>query len=306
MGSETSVRRSVGRVRGETPLFFPASGGSTPRRQRRGDIHSSIPLSSPSLARRAAAPSNRPDSLFRASSPSGLTEPATPAPIGTPEDVGGGHFPSGPTLSAIDGEGGVIGTEGDGGMVKYIWGTTISLHEAMNDFRSFLRGFKVKYRAAYNTTISKQAVEAGGLAPPPMPLYDGLLPAQGEQVLYERYLRHLRETGQTNLNLDALNLLAYPPTKKLYHQLVSYPQEVIPIMDQVLRDVMIESAEEELEAVQAKLADGQVGELDVRVVEEEVREVEGRVFKVRPFGGEKTINMRDLNPGGKYRVFGRR
>ena len=184
-------------------------------------------------------------------------------------------------------------------MVKYIWGTTISLHEAMNDFRSFLRGFKIKYRAAYNTAQAKAIIDAGGIAPASMPLYDGLVPARAEAVLYERYLRQLRETAQTNLNLDAINLLSYPPTKKLYHQLINYPQEVIPIMDQVLRDVMIESAEEELEAIQNRYADGHVGELDVRVVEEEVREIEGRVFKVRPFGGENTVNMRDLNPGGK-------
>lgn len=184
-------------------------------------------------------------------------------------------------------------------MVKYIWGTTISLHESMNDFRSFLRGFKLKYRAAHNTATSKSIVEAGGIAPPPMPLYDGLPAARAEEALYERYLRQLRETGQTNLNLDSINLLAYPPTKKLYHQLMNYPQEVIPIMDQVLRDVMIESAEEELESVQARYADGQIGELDVTVIEEEVRDVEGRVFKVRPFGGDRTVNMRDLNPGGE-------
>jgi hypothetical protein len=34
-------------------------------------------------------------------------------------------------------------------------------------------------------------------------------------------------------------------------------------------------------------------------VEGELAEVEGRVFKVRPFGGERCVNMRDLNPGGR-------
>ena len=193
-----------------------------------------------------------------------------------------------------------VGDDGaENGMVKYIWGTTISLHESMNDFRSFLRGFKIKYRSTYNSNVAKALLEAGDIAPPPMPLYDGLTAAQGEGTLYERYLKQLRETGQTNLNLDAINLLAYPPTKKLYHQLINYPQEVIPIMDQVLRDVMIESAEEELEKVQTRFAEGAVNELEVSVIEEEVRDIEGRVFKVRPYGGEKTVNMRDLNPGGQ-------
>ena len=288
--SDAPSHQSVDRVRGETPLFFPTSGGSTPRRVRRGDIHSSLPLSSPSLARRGAPSGAHGESLFPDPS-SPHTEPSTP---------GFGHEPSGPSFSVAEGD--AIGaplTDDDGGMVKFIWGTTISLHEAMNDFRSFLRGFKVKYRAAYNAANTKAIVDAGGVAPPSIPLYDGLTASQGEELLYERYLRQLRETAQQNLNLDAINLLAYPPTKKLYQQLLNYPQEVVPIMDQVLRDVMIEMAEEEFEAVQGRFADGEVGELEVSLAENEVSDVEGRIFKVRPYGGERTVNMRDLNPGGK-------
>jgi len=39
------------------------------------------------------------------------------------------------------------------------------------------------------------------------------------------------------------NLLAYPPSKKLYIQLTKYPQEVVPAMDQVLKDLMLELAD---------------------------------------------------------------
>jgi DNA replication licensing factor MCM4 len=169
----------------------------------------------------------------------------------------------------------------------------------MNDFRAFLGGFKIKYRTQYNRELSASIVEAGGLAPPQMALYDGVSIERGEVVLYEGYLKQLRETGETNLNLDATNLLAYPTTKRLYHQLINYPQEVIPIMDQVLRDIMVESVDEEFEAAQNRLAEGLIGEIELKQVEAEVREVENRVFKVRPFAGERTVNMRDLNPGGE-------
>jgi DNA replication licensing factor MCM4 len=87
--------------------------------------------------------------------------------------------------------------------------------------------------------------------------------------------------------------LSFPPTRKLYHQLVAYPQEVIPIMDQVLKDVMIELAEEDWEIMEEGL------ERDL--VEEEGRDMAGRVYKVRPFGGEKVVNMRELNPQGECR-----
>jgi DNA replication licensing factor MCM4 len=185
------------------------------------------------------------------------------------------------------------------GLVKYIWGTTISLHEAMNDFRGFLSGFKIKYRTKYNTELAQTAMEAGQVVPPTVAMYDHAGTLRGEATLYEEYLHQLRQTGQTNLNLDAVNLMAYPPTRRLYHQLCNYPQEVIPIMDQVLRDVMIEHADEELEKRQTEYAEGRYSELALRQLEDEVREVEGRVFKVRPFGGERTVNMRDLNPGGE-------
>jgi DNA replication licensing factor MCM4 len=203
---------------------------------------------------------------------------------------------SGLTLSAV-GQSQDPAAEEDG-LVKYIWGTTISLHEAMNDFRNFLTGFKIKYRTKYNADTARAAQEAGQAVPPSMPLYDGVNATTGERALYEEYLATLRQTGQTNLNLDALNLLAYPPTKRLYSQLCNYPQEVIPIMDQVLRDVIIEKADEALDAAQNAYAEGRLEELELRTMEEDVKEVEGRVFKVRPFGGDRTVNMRDLNPGG--------
>ncbi|SPO32463.1 uncharacterized protein UTRI_04207 [Ustilago trichophora] len=43
---------SSGISRLDEPLFFPSSGGTTPQHQRRGEIHSSVALSSPSLLRR--------------------------------------------------------------------------------------------------------------------------------------------------------------------------------------------------------------------------------------------------------------
>ncbi|WRT70901.1 uncharacterized protein IL334_007900 [Kwoniella shivajii] len=280
------------RIRGETPLFFPASGGSTPRRPRRGDIHSSFPLSSPSLARRQVQ--NTP--LIRGSSPSGQTDIDIDGEGGDPTTPRA-HGSSAPTLSAVAPSQDAGMGEEEGGIVKYIWGTTISLQESMNLFRDFLRGFKPKYRAIYNANQAKTIIENGGLAPPSMALYDNLPSSKAEILLYESYLRRLHQTGETNLNLDALNLLSYPPTKKLYHQLVNYPQEVIPIMDQVLRDVMIETGDEEIDQARAKYADGLIEKLELDLLEEEINQIAGKVYKVRPFGGERSVNMRDLNPG---------
>ena len=87
----------------------------------------------------------------------------------------------------------------------------------------------------------------------------------------------MRLTGETSLNLDVVNLLAYPPSAKLYYQLQKYPQEVIPAMDQALKDLMITLTE------------------DVHERDEILVQVEQAVYKVRPLGYE-CGNMRDLNP----------
>lgn len=49
-------------------------------------------------------------------------------------------------------------------------------------------------------------------------------------------LRKMRQTKQTNLNLDLQDLEAFPPTKKLARWIRTYPQEVVPMCDQVLKE----------------------------------------------------------------------
>ena len=146
----------------------------------------------------------------------------------------------------------------------------------MKTFRDFLRGFKIKYRVAHDR---ERGLRTRILASP----------QEGEVVLYETYLRRMRQTGETNLNLDMNNLAAFPPSRKLHVQLSKYPQEVIPAMDQVLKDLMLEIAEEDREAG----VDGMVGPEG----EAEISEILDKVYKIRPFG-LPSVNMRDLNPTG--------
>jgi DNA replication licensing factor MCM4 len=160
--------------------------------------------------------------------------------------------------------------------IRAIWGTTVNLSETMKLFEDFLKGFKPKYRFKYD--------QEQGLNPRP------ITHQEGDVVLYESYLRRMRITGETNLNLDAVNLLAYGPAKKLYSQLIKYPQEVIPAMDQKLKDAMLDIAEADKNAH----AEGMEGARGA----EEIAEINARVYKIRPFG-LPAINMRDLNPSGR-------
>lgn len=161
--------------------------------------------------------------------------------------------------------------------IRAIWGTNVNLAQTMRYFRDFLRGFKPKYRIAHDRAVGNKTRAL-------------LRPEDGEELLYETYLRRMRQTEQTNLNVDIVNILSYPPSKKLHSQLLKYPQEVIPAMDQVLKDVMLELAEQDRE-------DGLEG-MAGREGEENIADIMSRVYKIRPFG-EKPGNMRELDPTGR-------
>ncbi len=233
----------------------PSVAGETPR-QRRGDIHSSLSFT-PSRRPRQAVPRAPGSGLNDDLNSDGthLSIPASSAP-----DL---SIPAEPTDEPDE--------------IRAIWGTTVNLEETMNTFKEFLRGFKVKYRVAHDRErgLRTRAMSS---------------PAEGEEILYESYLRTMRRTGQNNLNLDMVNLLAYPPSRKLHGQLVKYPQEVVPAMDTALKDVMSELLEEDR-------LNGDV-ELQGEEGDREMANINTGVFKIRPFG-LPAVNLRDLNPTGQ-------
>ncbi|ODV78214.1 MCM-domain-containing protein [Suhomyces tanzawaensis NRRL Y-17324] len=159
--------------------------------------------------------------------------------------------------SALHSSSSAVHTPADDEPVRVIWGTNVSIQDCANSFRDFLMSFKYKYR---------KQLDGRDIDPEDNALY------------YVERLATLRALGVTNLNLDARNLLAYPPTKKLFHQLINYPQEVIPIMDQTVKDCMIQTA--------ADAAD--TAALD---------RIETAVYTIRPYNVNLVAKgMRELNP----------
>ena len=121
----------------------------------------------------------------------------------------------------------------------FVWGTNVNIEDSQARFRRFIENFEMNDRGM-NT-----------------PLYPALM-------------REILSNGETHLNLDCLNLHEFD--EELYHQLVSYPQEIIPIFDLVLNDMKysimgVDSAVEELPQLQ-----------------------------VHPFNLKESKPMRDLNP----------
>ncbi|KAK6455484.1 DNA replication licensing factor, MCM4 component [Scheffersomyces xylosifermentans] len=145
--------------------------------------------------------------------------------------------------------------------VRVIWGTNVSIQDCSNAFRDFLLSFQYKARK----------------------LMDGRdIEPEDSELYYVHQLNVMRDMGVTNLNLDAKNLLAYPPTTKLYHQLINYPQEVIPIMDHTVKDCLVQIANDSNEFTNEPL------NLD---------DIETNVYTIRPYNiNAVERGMRELNP----------
>lgn len=137
----------------------------------------------------------------------------------------------------------------------------------------------------------------------------------GNDREYVEMLHNMRHLGVTGLNLDIRNLKAFPSTIKLWHQVQAYPHEVIPLMDQVVKDIIIDQAEEEMSRLRTEMQQNRAplnpsslpavpsSEANrpgdgLAAIPDLVQEAEARIYKVKPFGLDKSVNMRELDPNG--------
>ena len=102
----------------------------------------------------------------------------------------------------------------------------MSIDDTFASFKDFLRNFTKKYimfRDGYDDAAVKAAPDA-------------------ESKPYWEALENMLVLGSVRLYLDVSDLNLYPPTRKLWHQLQAYPQEIVPVMDQSVHDLMVEIA----------------------------------------------------------------
>ncbi|KAH6610489.1 cell division control 54 [Trichoderma cornu-damae] len=193
-----------------------------------------------------------------------------------------------------------------------IWGTTVSIDDTFSAFKDFLRHFTLKYRM-YRDGLTDAEVNAA---------------ADAESKPYWEALQNMLLLGTTRLYLDISDLNLYPPTRKLWHQIQAYPQEVVPVMDQSVHDVMFDLAQ--AETMRNRPSQSTAGQqasqrstqgsgpvfpssdrLDEGITptprprdEEPTLEdqVAASLYVVRPFGLDKLTNLRDLNPSDMDRL----
>ena len=141
--------------------------------------------------------------------------------------------------SVVDQEDIAQGGTGDGAQVSYIWGTTVNVEDARSRLRRFIEHFD---------------------------------PEDKGVGLYDLKLRECFERDDFQLDVDCKHLSGYDPA--LYKMLVSYPQEIIPLMDAVCTEYFMQRV--------------------LPADEMPADEVGG--IQVRTFNLKETRAMRDLNP----------
>jgi len=140
---------------------------------------------------------------------------------------------------------------------RMIWGTTIDIPKTEEAIKDFLLNFKMEDKIRQRDGADFDEL---------------LLDTRDGEPFYPRLIRQMVETERWNLNLDCANLRAYPKTRNLYHQLIRYPQEVIPLLDHVLKLIMMD------------------------MFEDKADEINDKTITVRVFNTGRDVNMRELNP----------
>lgn len=196
-----------------------------------------------------------------------------------------------------------------GNSTKIVWGTNISISDAISKASDFFRNFQRKYRMALDGDITSTQN----------------LPADhpGNDKVYVDAMNTMLDLGTVNLNVDLRDLKAYPPTQKLWYQVQNFPAELLSVFDQSLKDVLYELAETRMAQLRSQsqqrvqnntrardsssappLPSSDIDattptppHADPSDLPDLLAEVEGRAYKIRPFGMDNAINLRDLNPG---------
>ncbi|KAK8049685.1 hypothetical protein PG994_011415 [Apiospora phragmitis] len=122
-------------------------------------------------------------------------------------------------------EANVLGGRGE----TTIWGTNVSVDDAYAGLKDFMKNFTKKYRM-WTEGMTKEQTDAD---------------PDSETKPYFEELKNMLALGQRILYVDIADFKVYPRTRKLWHHIQSYPQELVPLMDQCCQDVMVELAQAE-------------------------------------------------------------
>ena len=110
----------------------------------------------------------------------------------------------------------------------FVWGTNVNVAEAQSRFRRFLANYQgVRARPAVRPFVR------GGQDTDSMDSLDLGVDVEGPK--YPSVILDTIRRGESSIDLDCLDLHSYD--EELYSQLISYPQEIVPLFDIVVNEV---------------------------------------------------------------------
>jgi len=143
-----------------------------------------------------------------------------------------------------------------------IWGTELNVQTCINVFSSFVEFFETSNKPFSVNNIGK-----------PLSLYRQQLESLYSHIVDDN-ANFIPTRSPPLINLNCQHLQSFPPTRVFYHQLVQFPQEIIPILDVVVQQEFL------------KVAQQRAG----------VENPDLPRLQVRPFNLEDCSRLRDLNP----------
>ncbi|KKA26739.1 hypothetical protein TD95_000889 [Thielaviopsis punctulata] len=265
MGGNRTPRASQQRtIRDSSPVDFPTSPspGLTARQH--------TVLSSDTSGMFVSQNSEFDQRRARQVQPPSFSQKPRPIPGGTP-----GLGPSTPGVEATP------APEGEG---DAIWGTTINLETARSKASQFLNEFTPRMR------MIKQGMSDEDIAEH----------TDAYEPMYLEEMKLMLEMGISTLQVNISDIKAFPGFESIAQQVINYPQEMVPIFDQCIRDIMVSlaAAEDQRRAKERLVRQMSMQTSDVPDRRQQSMEEMAQLvqYQVRFYGMDTITNMRSLNP----------
>jgi DNA replication licensing factor MCM4 len=171
----------------------------------------------------------------------------------------------------------------------FVWGTNVNIAEAQSRFRRFIANFEGREEEREGTQTQTQTQtqnnnnnnrQAGARATATMSLDFSDL-QDDSRPKYPDLILDVIKRGENSIDLDCKDLHSYD--EELYSQLISYPQEIVPLFDIVMNEIAMGIVQQD-ESLRQHFA--------------QMSEESGLMFRlqVRTFNLREVKTMRGLDP----------
>ncbi|PHH53221.1 DNA replication licensing factor mcm4 [Ceratocystis fimbriata CBS 114723] len=218
MGDRTPRASQMRTIRDSSPVNYPASSSPGRSIRQQSELHSDISGMFVSQGSDYGHESRRP---ARTEPPASFGQQPRPVPGSTPFIP-----PSTPGQTPL------LNSEAENNNVgnnALIWGTTINLELTRSRVHQFLMEFTPRMRMIRDGMTDAEIAETPG----------------ANDYCYRDDMLLMLEMGVQTLPVSISDIKCFPGFESLAQQVIHYPQEMVPIFDQGIRDIMVSLAAQE-------------------------------------------------------------